>query len=1143
MRTRTSILSLALRSIIMTVAVMGTLWAQTTGKIAGRVVDSATGDPLPGANVLVEGTALGAATDANGDYFIIAVPPGTYSVRAQVIGYAAVVQSEVRVLLNLTTTADFGMSVEAIAGEEVRVVAVRPVVQPDVSANVANVSAIEIEDVPVAGVSEFINLQAGIEPGMRIRGGGTDQMAFVVDGATMRDGRSNEPFSAVSFTAMSEIQIQTGGFNAEYGNVRSGVINVITKDPSASRYSADVLVRYSPAHELYFGDGPGLDNPDAYYIRPFLDPDVAFVGTEAEGVWDKYTQWQYPVFQGWDNVASSAKDDDDVTNPATFYNNLTAEEYQEVFEYHHRKDFTTEDPEYDVDLTLGGPVIPGLSSSLGNLRFLFSYRKTQDPYIFPMERTSNIQETIQGKLLADIGTNMKLQISALQGTNSGQAYEAYRIVEYTDPIWGGVFSYPWGAGWNQNVLWANQDYMFGWGTRCISDLTRQQLGATFTHALSPSTFYRLSATQMKSKYRTHPFYHRAELKYDEDGVLLTPERVKKEYTINVDSSGNRVSAAEADFSGKYQLDEAPYGWTSAGSSSPGSGLRLGGHWARARDTSNIAITTVKFDLTNQTNSWSQLKAGMELNLYNFDMNYSSDDSVIVHLERSKARWERNTMQAAFYVQEKLEFKGMIANLGLRLDYFSPGEDWWNHTMFDQRLINANYRNREDLFEDETQAALFGDEPGIKKLDAQVAVSPRIGVSYPITAESKLYFNYGHFRDIPEQRQLFQIQTRWQGAVMEIGNPEIPLLKTVSYELGYEHSLLDQYLLRVSGYYHDRSNQPNDVEHWSVDDEVWYLRWESLHYGDVRGLELTLNKTVGKYMRGFVNYTYMIEKNGNFGFLEQHESPIDMASYQRTTEDHYQDKPVTNPFGHFNIDFFAPPDFGPSLAGLYPLGDWRLDLLGSWRAGMAFTWNGPGGAAISGLADNVRIKSYYNLDIRLSKNFETGIGRAQFFMDINNVLNLKHMYLYPGGYPPFAGDSPSDWDYYMMSLHLPKETWEEFDQPYLHPYGEDQPGEKRKDGVAFVPIESAKDFESLPDFVLDAEAGTYEFLESDRRVLGWAEDEDKYYEFNKTTHAWGAADGSFVDEVLEDKAYIDMPNETYRTYLNPRSIMFGLRVWF
>lgn len=1132
MRTKPSILSLTLRSIIVAVAVMGTLWAQaTTGKIAGRVVDIATGDPIPGANVLIEGTALGAAADANGDYFIIAVPPGTYSVRAQVIGYATLIQSEIRVLLNLTTTADFNMNVEAIAGEEVRVVAVRPVVQPDVSANVANIEAAEIENIPVAGVSEFINLQAGIEPGMRIRGGGTDQLAFVLDGATMRDGRSNTPFSAVSYTAMSEIQIQTGGFNAEYGNVRSGVINVLTKDPGATRYSADVLLRYSPPHELYFGDGPKGD--DAYYWRPFQDADVAFVGTEAEGVWDKYTQWQYPVFQGWTDVANSAKDDDDVTNPATFYNNLTAEEYQEVFEYHHRKDFTTYDPEYDVDVTLGGPVIPGLSPSLGNLRFLASYRLTGDPYIFPMERTSNIQETIQGKLLADLGSNMKLQISALWGKNSGQAYEAYRIVQYTDPIWGGVFSYPWGTGWNQNVLWAGQDYLFGWGTRCISDLTRAQLGATFTHALSPSTFYRLSATQMKSKYRTNPFYHRAELRYDEDGNLTTPDRVKMEFDIHVDSLGNRVSAAEADFSGKYLLDEAPYGWTSAGSSSPGSGLRLGGHWARARDTSNIAITTVKFDLTNQTNSWSQLKIGMELNLYDFDMNYSSDDSVIVHLERSKARWERSTMQAAFYVQEKLEFKGMIANLGLRLDYFSPGDDWWNHSMYDQRLINANYRNRDALFEDEALAALFGDEPGIKTLDKQIALSPRVGVSYPITAESKLYFNYGHFRDIPEQRQLFQIQTRWQGGIMEIGNPEIPLLKTVSYELGYEHSLLDQYLLRVSGYYHDRTNHPNDVEHWSVDDEVWYLRWESLAYGDVRGLELTLNKTVGKYMRGFINYTYMIEKSGNFGFLQQHESPINMSNYERTTEDHYQDKPVTNPFGHFNIDFFAPANFGPSLAGLYPLGDWRLDLLGTWRAGMAFTWTGPGGMPISGLADNVRIKSYYNLDIRLSKNFETGIGRAQFFMDVNNVLNLKHMYFYPGGYAPFLGDSPSDWDYYMMSLHLPKDTWEEFDQPYVHPYGDDVPGDVRKDGKPFVPIETALTLADLPE-----DLG---WLEDDRRVLGYADDTKKYYEYDDGT--WNAASSKFVDKVLENKQYIDMPNDAYRTFLNPRSIMFGLRVWF
>ena len=130
--------------------------------------------------------------------------------------------------------------------DEVTVIAERPVVQRDVSANVANFNAEEVENMPVSGVDEVIDLQAGIEPGLRVRGGGLNEVAFMVDGMSTAVGRDQQPFTNVSFTSVSEVQVQTGGFNAEYGNARSGIINVVTKDPPRDRYTADVLLRYAP---------------------------------------------------------------------------------------------------------------------------------------------------------------------------------------------------------------------------------------------------------------------------------------------------------------------------------------------------------------------------------------------------------------------------------------------------------------------------------------------------------------------------------------------------------------------------------------------------------------------------------------------------------------------------------------------------------------------------------------------------------------------------------------------------------------------------------------------------------------------------------------------------------------------------------
>ena len=62
------------------------LFAQS-GKLRGIVTDKATGDPLPGANVMIEGTSMGAAADLNGEFIILAVPPGLYTVRSEYIGY------------------------------------------------------------------------------------------------------------------------------------------------------------------------------------------------------------------------------------------------------------------------------------------------------------------------------------------------------------------------------------------------------------------------------------------------------------------------------------------------------------------------------------------------------------------------------------------------------------------------------------------------------------------------------------------------------------------------------------------------------------------------------------------------------------------------------------------------------------------------------------------------------------------------------------------------------------------------------------------------------------------------------------------------------------------------------------------------
>ena len=282
------------------------LIAQTSGKVRGTVTDEATGEELIGANVLIDGTGLGAATDENGEYFILNVAPGAYTMRAEIIGYQTAVELDVRVFIDLTTTVNFVTSVEAVTGEAVEVLAERPLVQPDIAGTVINVSGGDIENIPVRSIGDFISQQAGVEPGMVIRGSGLNETAFVVDGISTRGGRDGTPSTAIALTSVDELQVQTGGLGSGVGNARGGAINIVTKDPR-DRMVLDVIINNTPAHSMSFGKS--VKDEDAYWWKPYKDETMNSAGTGG-GSWDTYYQAQYPAFTGWDaHMAGTAGPD------------------------------------------------------------------------------------------------------------------------------------------------------------------------------------------------------------------------------------------------------------------------------------------------------------------------------------------------------------------------------------------------------------------------------------------------------------------------------------------------------------------------------------------------------------------------------------------------------------------------------------------------------------------------------------------------------------------------------------------------------------------------------------------------------------------------------------------------------------------
>ena len=209
------------------------LFAQNTGKIAGKVTDGSTGEPIVGCNVLVEGTTMGTATDVDGEYVILKVPSGTYTLAASSIGYSRTVMKNVQVLNDLTTTMNFRLVQSAVSLNEVVVVAETPMIKKDLTSTEARVTADEIKQLPLQNLDQLITLQAGVnkdaDGGIHIRGGRSSEISYLLNGVSITDDYSRSQAFTIETESVQELQVISGTFNAEYGNALSGVVNVVTR--------------------------------------------------------------------------------------------------------------------------------------------------------------------------------------------------------------------------------------------------------------------------------------------------------------------------------------------------------------------------------------------------------------------------------------------------------------------------------------------------------------------------------------------------------------------------------------------------------------------------------------------------------------------------------------------------------------------------------------------------------------------------------------------------------------------------------------------------------------------------------------------------------------------------------------------------
>lgn len=1027
-------------------------WGQS-GRIAGRVTDASTGEPLPGVNVVIDGTTQGATTDVDGYYSIINVRPGTYNLRASFVGYTPGIVENVNVDIDLTSEVDFALQEETVGMNEVIVSATRPIIQRDISGSQRNIDADEITAAPYQSVANVltsgvsVNDISSVEDRPEIRGSSFSESLFMVDGVNQGDVLTNNPHFQVNLDAVEEIKVETGGFNAEYGNVRSGVINVVTKE-GGERISGSINFQYSaPAQKNI---GPSLFGFDSPLVIPFVDP--------AAGAFEGGNDF----FNGWVAEANSLAD-------GAAHKGMPGELYAKWL-WHHRsqdaidelkriaergyveangtqypvnvafKDGIDPDdmvfhqnavlPDYRASFTLGGPV------PLTPVRFFVSYDRNMKEYFYRYPQRAYEDNNLRGKLTTNIGSGIKVQLHGYYSTQSGGDGGQ------GPGIGGFVSSNPFTQGDASNKFW--YPHCAVPGTR-----TRQIYGAQWTHTLNANTFYELNLLHDRVDYKmdfemrnTAPIPGSARAGGDpnnpadwvrsssgtsgsgvDEGRIGTEAEAEARRAAGQQGWENWRDWALVQIGGHW-YDEAPKGYGPVNWRDITGEYRMESCNLRADNTFTRGY---EFNgaVTSQLNRTNQLKAGFEVRRDEIDMYYEAIDPSVNGGSVYDSRV--TPWRGAFYAQNKLEFQGFVANIGLRADWMVTGE-------FPAVLDDCNLRDPESCLGDDgpySQFLLPGktteDVPGGRVLGikettipknipttrlAHTRLSPRVGISYPITTVAKVFFNYGHFYQWPDALQMYRLQLSTPNGyrVSEMGNPLLEPMRTIMYEAGYEHNLFNTMNLRLTGYYKDINKEVSNVE---IRPLAYgggaYNTWLNMEFRDVRGFEsfLELRRGIVPYLSGWVSLNYLVESGASYGYDNFFEDPSRLAELADTEVSN----PDVRPIIKANVNFVTPSNWiGPQLGETSLLGGLSISVLYTWRRGSSFTWNP---AEFPLVEDNMRWRPYQRFDLRLNKTlFSSGRFETTFYLDVVNLFNTKNMTVFDdfgSAGDPTTDDQDWAWD--------------------------------------------------------------------------------------------------------------------------------------
>lgn len=1067
-------------------------FAGTTGKISGVVVDKKTNEGLPGAVVQLDGTTIGAQTNPDGEYVILNVPPKVYTVKIRLVGYKTQVVSDVTVETDKTFRLNAELEETVIEGEDQYVTAKVDQIKVDEVQSIRTVGSAEIEAMPVQDVDQILSYQVGVvvrNGEIHIRGGRSGEVSYVVDGVETRDPLGGMGATDIGINlnsnSLQEVQVIKGGFDAEYGGVMSGVVNVVTREGDlqltkgrfqymTDNFRADQLNDYSNNYdEIQFQ----LSGPEPFlsqqllpalgidYFREklayFINVDVSktdgyiayndyaptlnqrsfrthdFLGMTIHdrqynsyqiqtkltfnpsagikltlnynGRWDRNNPYNGGswVYRYTPATAEYVKENKQVFS-ATFSHQLNQSTFYEILLSRVQSGYVT---------TPNDPNNPGEGLKPNDFLLYDKWEYYQDtngngrydapePFINANGDTTYLGtgsytngDALGFSDLPDYLYNMSDYWNSL-----GQSfYDNYKNVPWDQAqLLFDTIYYDWDkdgyidnadgepyVDLNGNGQWDAGDFFY-WGYDTngngVYDADRGQivnvdqpepytdgdinLGEPFVDVNQNGVYDQgIDQFVMSSDPAINMDLNRNS-QYDGPNTAWTPGVPFQDLNGNgiYDQSNGRYDYGEPfvdlNHNGKWDQRDSffDYGFD---------------QWAVYEDRESI-VNSFDFKITKQIVPELENKTGFqlrynELRMANLQYPYYPYDGQPdggPWPDRGTFRdfYEQYPWEGAFFTQFKLEFGSLIARLGGRVDMFYQSN-------------NVSTLEVQDI-------------AGKKADQYRTKISPRVGISYPITDKAKVYFNYGHFYQLPQFHYMYRRATQASNAFGIVGNFNLDYQKEIEYSIGVTYELSSDYYLDVSGFYKDWFGLINSQR--KSYGPFQRNEYENSDYSRTRGLEFELRKVMGNYISGNLSYTYSFA----YGKSSSASSNYFDDFYNRAIP--IREFPLAWDVRHslaFQLQLSVRKSEKPRLFGFRIPNDWTLTTIWQYGTGYPFTptRDYPGLKLLPGenpQTNSLRYPAQSTVDLRFSKNFSVAGLDYQFVMRVTNLfntLNINNIY--------------------------------------------------------------------------------------------------------------------------------------------------------